>query len=234
MRSGTGGSFLKSRVFLMAVVMAGLAFFPGCMPQKKVLFVRDTDLTNRLNATAGDIYPENLFTLHHVWLTVFKKNLVMNGYLKVNRPQQSISLIAQNDMGGTIFEIHYIKDKKKDINVKVDLLKAEWLEKTVLQDLIRLYLAQPFSSPRLYRDKDQSLVLVQQEENITKERVYQKKQAQDKGYQLAALRYLKKGKVFYTVDFSYAPQNINAWPDYILVDNRKMHYQLKIKVQYPG
>ncbi|MBU8850122.1 MAG: hypothetical protein KOO64_11310, partial [Desulfobacterales bacterium] len=159
------------------------------------------------------------------------KDYVLDGYLFIDRANREIKLIAQNDLGGIIFEIHYIKNIKKTIRINTNTLKKNWLEKSVLRDLEMLYLKEPFPSPILFYDQHESLVLSQKEGRITQELLYKQINSQAK-YRLKEIRHMANKKCFYTISLKYSTVSDNPYPEFILIKDTKMKYTLQINVRY--
>ncbi len=204
----------------------------GCTSHQIQLFESD-DLTlkNEITQRTIDAYPDRFKAVHRVILTLAGKKYVLNGYLSVDRPNREIKLIAQNDLGGIIFDLHFIKNLKNEININVNTLKQEWLENSVLRDLKVLYLAKSFVSPTLFFDLNDNLILSQKEGRITQEFVYKQFHKPLK-YRLMQIRHLKNGKCFYTADFKYGTVADTLYPGVIIIKDTKMKYNLQINVRY--
>lgn len=186
-----------------------------------------TDINNSITGS----YPDRFKAIHHVILTLAGKNYVFDGYLFIDRPHREIKLIAQNDLGGILFDVHYIKNIKKMIRTNVDMLKKKWLEKSALRDLEMLYLMEPFPSPALYSDPRDNLILSQQEDRLMQELSYQQING-SAGYRLNEIRHLENGTCIYTVTFKYGTNADNRYPELILIKDTKMKYRLQINVRY--
>ncbi|MBU4318776.1 MAG: hypothetical protein KKF30_16075 [Proteobacteria bacterium] len=165
-------------------------------------------------------------------LSLFGKNYVLNGYLAVDRKKNEISLIAQTELGGTAFEIYFEKDVKEEINIKIDSFKKEWLEKSALKDLRNIYLPEPLLTPLLFSDPNGTWVLYQEDGKLNQEYVYKKTPDPEREYQLAEIHHVKNHKPFYSIRFSYNDKKLPQYPDFISIENKKMHYSLKISVKY--
>ena len=143
----------------------------GCSFYKpEYIEITHQKIKNNINNSITNLYPDKFKAIHHVSLTLSGKDYVLDGYLFIDRPNREIKILAQNDLGGIIFNIHFIENIKKTIDINVDMLKKNWLEKTALRDLEILYLTEPFSSPTLFSDKHKNFVLSQK--NGRDSRVY--------------------------------------------------------------
>ncbi|MBU1341831.1 MAG: hypothetical protein KKE44_19990 [Proteobacteria bacterium] len=155
----------------------------------------------------------------------------MNGYLSVDRPNREINLIAQNDLGGIIFDVHFIKNVETSIRITANMIKKKWLETSVLRDLETIYLKEPFSSPTLFSDQHGALILSEKQGQITHELIYKKINSPEY-YQLAEIRHLKNRRCIYAVNLKYGSAHNNLYPEIIFVRDTKMNYTLQITVQY--
>jgi len=204
----------------------------GCNSHKtRLIEINDHTLKNKINQSIIDAYPDRFKAIHRVILTLAGKNYILNGYLFVDRPGNVIKLIAQNDLGGIIFDLHFIKNLKKKINININTIKLEWLENTVLRDLEILYLVNTFESPILFSDQNDNLILSQKEGQITQEFMY-KKRHNSLNYRLMKIRHMEKGKYVYEADFKYGTIVDNLYPSIIVINDKKMKYNLKINVRY--
>ena len=204
----------------------------GCSLDKtQYIEVIHPNLKNELNKNITNLYPEKFKAIHHVILTLSGKDYVLDGYLYIDRTSREVKLIAQNDLGGIIFEVHYIKNIKKMIRTTVNTLKKEWLEKSVLRDLEILYLKEPFPSPTLFYDQHGTLVLSQKNDRLTQEFLYKQINRQEK-YRLNEIRHLVNKKCVYTIGLKYNTVSNNPYPEFILIQDTKMKYKLQINVQY--
>ena len=204
----------------------------GCSLDKtQYIEVIHPNLKNELNKNITNLYPEKFKAIHHVILTLSGKDYVLDGYLYIDRANREIKLIAQNDLGGIIFEVHYIKNIKNLIRINANTLKKKWLEKSVLRDLEILYLKEPFPSPTLFYDEHENLVLSQKKGGITQEFLYEQINRPVK-YRIAGIRHLENKKCVYTIGLKYNTASNNPYPEFILIQDTKMKYKLQINVQY--
>ncbi|MCF6248084.1 MAG: hypothetical protein L3J69_12085 [Desulfobacula sp.] len=181
--------------------------------------------------TVADLYPDQFKAMHRVILTLSGKDYVLNGYLSVNRLNRELKLIAQNDLGGIVFDVHYIENIKNKIHNNIRLIKNEWLEKSLLRDLKTLYLLEPHLSDTVFADRRGRFILSRKEGLVTKKMIFRpiKKQAQ---YRLREIIHLKNGKRIYFINFEYGKQGENSYPEFIFIKDTRMRYSLKIYVQY--
>ncbi|MCD4677915.1 MAG: hypothetical protein K8S18_18255 [Desulfobacula sp.] len=215
-------------LFCIVSIIAG----SGCSLHKtQYIQITHQKLKNDINKSITSLYPDRFKALHRVILTLSGKNYVLDGYLFIDRPNREIKLIAQNDLGGIIFDIHFIKNIKKTININANMLKKNWLEKTVLRDLETLYLKEPFPSPTLFSDEHGNLILSEKQGQITQELIYKQINRPIK-YRLNKIRYLKNKKSIYTVNLEYGTNPDNLYPEQILIKDAKMKYNLQITIRY--
>jgi len=222
----------KKTSLLLLCCAATIIMGSGCTLHKiRSIEINDLTLKNEINQSITDAYPDRFKAIHRVILTIAGKNYVLNGYLFVDRPGREIKLTAQNDLGGIIFDLHFIKNLKKKINVNVNMIKQEWLENSVLRDLEILYLAKPFVSPLLFSDQNDNFILSKEDGQITQQFIYKQIQKPLK-YRLMKIRHMKNGKCVYMADFKYGTAADNLYPDVIIIKDTKMEYNLQINVRY--
>ncbi len=231
----SGAKQTFSMTLLMLLVML-LILLAGCSPkptttETALAKIQNPGLISKLNLVIGHLYPDRFKAVHHVALTLLGKTYVLNGYLTVNRRERQLHLIAQNDMGGTLFEIH-IKGKETRVQSKTNYLKTSWLEKSVVKDLEILYLSSPLSSPELYRARDNTLLLSKSPGGITSEYFFKKEPSQQNNYKLTGYKHKKNDKEIYAIDYIYDGKNTNKYPSFIAIEDRSFKYQLKINSQY--
>ncbi|MFO7749231.1 MAG: DUF3261 domain-containing protein [Desulfobacteraceae bacterium] len=218
------------------VAWAGLLFLcaltvSGCMPQKPMAEPPPPSaLAKRLNKEIKQEYPVEFKAVHHALLTIAGRDYPLKGYLTVSRKDRNLSLVAQNDLGGTVFEL-FSQNSHHQITVKRGTIKKKWIEKSVLKDLTTLYFAEPFASPRLFTDKNGRAVLFETRKGITRKRIYRRTPEQKSGYRLTGIRETQEEQCRYAVDLSYDKED-HLHPDTVVIHNRTMHYRLKINVHY--
>ncbi len=225
---------------LSLVLVALFILLAGCspktpMPTPPLERIQDKGLLE-LNRGIRHQYPNRFKAVHHVALTLFGKTYVLNGYLSVNRLERQIHLIAQNDMGGTLFEIHTQRGETI-IQSKTKFLKTSWLEKSVLKDLENLYLPPPLASPTLSQGHNNLFLLSENQEGICREFLFKKKSShqnyhQQNNYKLMGYRQVKNRKEIYAITYGYDEKNNEQYPSFIAIENHTLHYQLEINIQY--
>ncbi|MDA3915354.1 MAG: hypothetical protein PF690_00070 [Deltaproteobacteria bacterium] len=204
----------------------------GCSLHKiQQMEIIDLKLKNDINNNITDLYPDRFKAIHRVILTLAEKNYVLNGYLFIDRPRREIKLIAQNDLGGIVFDVHFIKNVEKTIHVNVNTIKQKWIENSVLRDLEILYLTESLVSPTLFSDQHGNLILSQKDSQITQEFIY-KQIHKPVQYRLKEIRHWKNGQCIYIVNFKYGTVSNNLYPEVILIKDTKMKYNLQINVRY--
>ena len=215
--------------FFLSVSISGCG---GVFKHKKIE-ANAPGLKDRINKSLANLYPDKFKAVQHVILKLFGKTYVLNGYLKIDRPAGEIALIAQNDPGGTIFDLSYVEGKKKEINVKLKTLKKEWLEKSALEDLKNLYFNAPLSAPGLFKDDSGDLILSKTENDKTREYVFNAADKTGNRPRLKEIRYFSKKKLARVIMFQdYLTLKEYSCPKFILIKNYRMRYSLEISVQY--
>ena len=204
----------------------------GCsLHNAQLMEITDTTLKDDINNSIVGLYPDRFKAIHRVILTLAGKDYVLNGYLFVDRPKREIKLIAQNDLGGILFDVHFIENVEKKILINVNTIKKDWIEKSVLRDIKMLYLKKPFPSPALFSDQHQHLIVSEKDGQITEALIY--KPVNKPGqYRLIEIRHLKNGRCIYTVNFKYGTGDSVLYPEIIIIKDTEMRYDLQINVQY--
>lgn len=219
----------------ISIFCSGLIFFiicSGCTVSKiKYTKTGSPALKHKLNKSIQNIYPDRFKAIHRVLLTFSKKKYILNGYLSIDRSGRQIKLVAENDMGGVIFDVYYIENKKTTIKTNIAMIKKKWLGKTVLRDIKTIYLLKPFQSPTLFIDQYDNLILSQKTGSIIKELVYTSA-GEQKESRLSQIRHLENGTYIYTVKFEYSNTSDNLYPQHILIHDKKMKYSVQINTRY--
>lgn len=212
--------------------MIFVSIFTGCslkeIPYQEIIHKKQKDTI--LNSING-LYPDRFKAIHRVILTISGKDYVLNGFLSVNRPNREFTLIAQNDLGGIIFDVHYIENIEQQIHNNLKSIKNEWLRKSLLRDLKALYLLKACSSDTLFSDQQGNFVVSREQGTLTEELIFKPVEEQAR-YQLNGIRHLKNGRSVYQIDFEYGTQDNIYYPEFILIKDTKMRYSLRINIQY--
>jgi len=241
----TEGVYLNKQKFSMvpSVLLVTLfILFSGCSTKTyapPLGKIENSDLISKLNRGVRSQYPVRFKAVHHVALTLLGKTYVLNGYLTVNRLERQIHLIAQNDMGGTLFEIH-TQGRKTSIQSNTKFLKPSWLEKSVVKDLENLYLNTPLPSPALSRGQDNLFLLSENQEGICRRYLFKEEppgqNSDQKNYRLMDYKHIKNRKEIYAIAYTYENKDTGKiteqYPSFIALVNHTLHYQLKINIQY--
>ncbi len=223
----------RTLLVLLCCIVPAITGWSGCSHYKtRYKAITHPTLTTDINNSITGLYPDRFKAIHHVILTLAGKDYVLDGYLFIDRPHREIKLIAQNDLGGILFDVHYIQGVKKLIRTNVDLLKKKWIEKSALRDLEVLYFKEPFPSPDLYSDPRGDLILSQKQGRITRELSYKPVNGSAAGYRPNEIRHLENGKCIYTVTLTYGTNAGHQYPEQILIQDTKMRYRLQINVRY--
>ncbi len=219
------GYFLTCSIFLIALVTA------GCAVNKAIpvhgLGKKAPGQTQNLIECISNQYPDQFNALNNVGLNIRGKTITLKGFLKVNRPKGEIRLIAQGDMGGTLFEIHILKGQPDTISTK-GFFKEAWLEKSVVKDLKHLYLVPSFNAPNVYTDQDGQMILADSKDSGTASHIFK---AEDTGgLQVSEYRLVKENLLEYTIAYGYDPGAV--LPGFITIKDRNLNYTLNINVRY--
>ncbi len=226
------------------ILVALFILLAGCSTKPQISApppgkIEDQGLISKLNIGIPNQYPNRFKAVHHVALTLLGKTYVLNGYLSVNRLEKQIHLIAQNDMGGTLFEIH-TQGGETSIQSNTNFLKPSWLEKSVLKDLENLYLNTPLPSPALSRGHDNLFLLSENQEEVCQRYLFKKEPIRQTSgqnyYKLMGYKQIKNRKEIYAIAYSYDGKNTGRiteqYPSFIALEDHTLHYQLKINIQY--
>lgn len=178
-----------------------------------------------------NMYPDMFKARHRAILTVRNKDYVLNGFLSVNRINRQITLMAQNDLGGTVFDCRLTDGQNTEINGGIGLLNPQWIEKTLARDLKSLYLQTASDFDTVFSGKDQELVLSRVKGDIEEKLFFTPFHPSTGEIRLDRIRHLKKGKPVYGIDFSYGPE-YKTYPEFIQISDHRMRYQIKIQVEY--
>lgn len=219
------GYLLICSIFLIALTTAsctGIKAKPVHDLGKKV-----PGQTPNLIDCISNQYPDQFNALHNVGLNVRGKTITLKGFLKVNRPKEEIHLVAQGDMGGTLFEIHILKGQSDTIAAK-KFFKEAWLEGSVVKDLKHLYLEPSFNAATAYTDQNGQMILADSKDSRTASHIFK---AEDAGeLQISEYRLVRKNRLEYTIAYGYAPGAV--LPGFITIQDKNLNYTLNINVRY--
>ena len=204
----------------------------GCAPlQPPADQPKYQDKREEMAQTIERLYPEKFKVFHRVVLTLFKKDYVLQGYLSVDRSNRELKLLAQNDLGGTVFSVHYIKDVTQVIESHLKSIKSQWLEKTLLRDLITIYLPEPFAEDsRVFSSESGRDVIAQKKGKVRQEMIF-KPHDGPFPYRFTGVKHYINQECVYAAEFDYEGKQ-HFHPRFIQISDAKMHYQLKIKIRY--
>lgn len=217
----------KPRVVCWIIVFA-LAI-AGCSVRKPPGHhhgIQAPEMVQELQNRLSDLYPDRFNALHRVGLNIRGKTIVLKGYLKVNRPAGNVDLIAQGEMGGSLFEISIRKGKKDLIKIS-EPFKSQWIEQSAAQDLIHLYLIPDFHNPVAF-NQAHGLNLFDTDEKGT--RVYIFRKTENGGLKLSGFCIEQNNRTVYKIEYTYAPDS--DLPSFIKLENKGLNYTLEINVRY--
>ena len=196
----------KKFVSLVVFALAGLC---ACAPRSVPLNF-PSGLAMFLNQS---IYPEKFEAIHRCTLSIAGRTMVFNGYLKVDRPLNTIQCVAQTDMGATLFKYTY-QDGKLVVSYCSPGFKPNWIKNFALRDATLIYL--PCSSARLPMGNTPESI-------VTDARL--------------TCYHIRKADVeVYTAMFSYSDprQDVHLFkgviPNTITIIDKTLHYRLDIRV----
>lgn len=170
-----------------------------------------------------NIYPDSFMQVHRCVLTFGKETLLLNGYLFVEKPG-SFRLLAEGEMGGTLFEIEQTQGKAPVILKNPVNLPPRWLTHRVAGVLQKLYLKIPqgdLLSVRTVTGQPGLFARVPPEGG-------QLFTFNHRGDRLLSYAEYIKGEESCRIDYGYTGGN--SFPSRIGVTHRNPKYQLTIKV----
>jgi len=205
----------------------------GCTPRPEPSVQLDNpDLISRLNSANVHGFPDQFNAIHHTVLNLAGKSYVLNGYLKIDRLNQSIHFNAQSELGGTVFTMFLKNGVPLTIDIQLEQFKKEWLEKSVAQDLKYLYFNSRLINPKLKSLESGELILSnpvirrQHEEKI----FFRIPGSPD--YRIKTYQRLEKNKPYYSITYHYGNEQKNRLPESLTLINKDMHYTLHVNVRY--
>lgn len=195
-----------------------------CDPEIKI-----SGQTEILTDLISKQYPDRFNALHRASLKIRGKTIILKGFLKVDRPCREIHLLAQAEMGGTLFEVH-ILDGRPDTVVVKGFFKKHWLEESVVKDLKHLYLVPFFDAPFVTADSSGGMVLTDNKDGLTLSHVFTPQGKEE--FLVSGYRQLKKNRLEYEIGYYYDQDALP--PKFITVKNNKLNYTLNLEVRYMG
>ena len=194
----------------------------------------DDRLRKEILSTVDSLYPDRFKAVHRVILTLFGKDYVLNGYLSVDRARNDLRVVAQSELGGDVFDVHYTGGGQARIVSRIGRIKNRHLEKTMVRDLRVLYLLKRKDLERgsLFRDQDGSPVLSVRNDGADI-LLYFQKGVSDRTWRLRQINMAENGKTDYMIRLEYGKnQKTGKYPSRIFVTDPAMHYSLNISVSY--
>jgi len=211
------------------VIIFGLTL-AGCAAQKLPEHhhgIQPPDQTRELQDRLSNLYPDHFNALHRVGLNIRGKAIVVKGYLKVNRPAGDVDLIAQGEMGGTLFEVS-IRERKPD-RIKVsEPFKSQWIEQSAARDLMHLYLVPDFHNPVAFKGAHGLNLFDSDKKGTTWTHIFTK----EENGRLKLLEFCieQNNRTVYKIEYAYTPGS--DLPGFIKLENRDLNYTLEINVRY--
>lgn len=179
------------------------------------------------------MYPDQFRAIHRVILTLGGSDYVLNAYLSVNRVRKKISLVAQNDLGGTVFDVNFTENKEPQVNSNIKAIRPEWLKKTLLRDLRVLYLYEPQPLDKLLHDPAGIYILSSMQKGGIEQRAKFSRPKNFSGLflHMGTVHY-DNNKLIYRVKSGYGSAKHPSLPDSVVIEDTKMRYMAKINIQY--
>lgn len=181
--------------------------------------------------SVSNLYPDRFKAVQRVILTFAGRDYVLTGYLLIDRPKREIKLILQNDLGGIVFDMHYIENQLKHIQSNLKTVNGKWLEKTLLRDLKTIYLFKPLPKDLLLLEQPDTYIWERQN-NKNKNKLLLKPSRGSTLYRLQEIKHFKGDSQIYSVVFRYESENQIHYPEHIFITDAKMNYTVKINVRY--
>jgi len=175
-----------------------------------------------------DSVAKNFELLESVVFSIFGKELTGMGYLAVNADDRSYALSCMNPAGIKIFEFRGVDDRVETLFVPPQLGEREvQFAEAVAQDIRRIYFDWvPPDNAELKRKKDK-LVFTEKTESGKVEYIYAGPQRT-----LVEKKFSKGWKTACRVRyFDYREVNGKQYPYGIVLQNRKYHYRLVLRIK---
>lgn len=221
----------KITAFLLGSMMLTAALTGCALENRPVRVPVSEKISQQVFSSAMATYPKKLRVLHHVILTLADKDYVLNGYLSVDREKKEIRLIAQNDLGGIVFDVHYMENEIHQVNSNLKSIREEWLETTLLRDLKTIYLFEPSPDDRIVTEQPESVIVYRQEGDDEKEFIFCPSNS-PVPFRLQKIQHFQNQELYYCVTFDYTSEKNPGYPGYIFIEDTRMRYSLKINVLY--
>lgn len=222
--------FLRFVCMISATLL--IAALSGCAV-KGITEPETVSLKQRSSISNGlrTLYPDRFKAIHRVVLNLGGNDYVLNGYLAVDRQKNELKLVAQNDFGGTVFDVHYIENNEPEIKNYLTSFKTQWLEESLLRDLKTLYLLKPVLSDRLVWTGPDTIALYRDRESGTSEMIFRSSGGEDP-FRLQEIRHANGHRTVYSVRFRYADGRHSPYPESVFIKDARMRYNLKIHSRY--
>lgn len=220
----------QTAIGLISTFLLLILFIAGCTstkPRFPGTCKGETGLAEELVARVRTLYPERFNALHHAGLHIRGKTLVLKGFLKVDRKNREMRLVAQGEMGGTLFEVH-LRDGDTAVTTNTGVLKKDWIENSAAADLKHLYAVPEFINPSACRSGGQVTLYDHREKRVT---AYVFKVQTDAVLRLSEVRVLNKRRLEYKIEYDYGAQNAEL-PGFVKITNNINRYSLDINVRY--
>jgi hypothetical protein len=218
---------INPRIVCWIIIFA--LVFAGCSVQKQPKHhhgIQAPEMVRELQNRLSDLYPNRFNALHRVGMNIQGKTIVLKGYLKVDRPAGDVDLIAQGEMGGSLFEVS-IRGGKTDLIKVSEPFKPQWIEQSAARDLMHLYLIPDFHNPVAFTEA-LGLNLFDTDEN--ENRIYIFRKGENGGLKLSEFCRKQNNRTVYKIEYTYAPES--DFPSFIKLENRTLDYTLEINVRY--
>ena len=198
--------------------------------------IEDKALKPSLRQQLESLYPDTFRAIHRVVLTLRGKSYVLNGFLTIDRKNRAVTLLAQNDMGGMVFDVHSQGERSPVIHTYLPGIRPEWLEQNMVRDLKMLYFLKMPAISELYREAESNTVVrhilcSRDCSGQTQEMVFTSSQ-DNTPCQLTEIRRFKNQHPIYSIRFNYDEDSCEIRPNSALIADTNMNYSLKINIRY--
>lgn len=225
----------KNRIkpFAFWIAILALMVLPACIKKHQAIQQGPGQNENLVQIPPEQVknllasqYPDRFKALHHAGLTLRGKTYVLKGYISVDRPQKSVRLVAQADMGGTLFQVN-LKGEEVRIKSEAGFLAPRWLE-PVAKDLSHLYLVPKNFNPMAARDHEGSPMVRDKTNEITREYGFEK--CGESGFRPVVYREIKNRQQIYLLEYKYDKNQPH--PSFVRIIDRETGYELNINIRY--
>lgn len=222
--------FLKQGVVLLTLFW----LLQGCfsIPYDPGNPMEDARLTQRLKKKVETLYPKRFITIHRCVLEMGGRNYILNGYVSVNRPENSFNLVAQGEMGGTFFKLSKTGGQPVRVLKQNPVFEKNWIEDAAARDAGYLYLTLPTDGAELVRHGSGSVGLISKKDDSTTEEFrFELNHGSPDDIRLESFIVARGGACVYRVDFFYdqtVPGGDSHMAGSMLINDYKLKYKMRV------